>query len=79
MITLQEIKTSRKGIFLKEIWESNQEMKIFTDGSKITNEEEKEIAAYAVYYSTTKKEELRRINGKQDNFRAELTAIMRAI
>jgi ribonuclease HI len=79
MITPQEIETSRKGIFLKEIWESNQEMKIFTDGSKITNKEGKEIAAYAVYNSTTKKEELGRINGKQDKFKAELTAIMRAI
>jgi ribonuclease HI len=54
-------------------------MKIFTDGSKITNEEEKEIAAYAVYNFTTKKEELERINRKQNNFRAELIAIMRAI
>jgi ribonuclease HI len=79
MITPQEIKTSKKGIFPKEIWESNQKMKIFTDGSKITNEEGKEIAAYAMYNSTTKKEELGRINRKQDNFRAELTAIMRAI
>jgi ribonuclease HI len=78
MITSQEIKTSRKGIFPKEIWESNQKMKIFTDGSKITNEEGKEIAAYAMYNSITKKEKLG-INRKQDNFRAELTAIMRAI
>jgi ribonuclease HI len=39
----------------------------------------KEIAAYAVYNPTTKKEELGRINGKQDNFKAKLIAIMRAI
>jgi ribonuclease HI len=79
MITLQEIETFRKEIFPKEIWESNQKMKIFIDGSKITNEKGKEIVVYAIYNSTTKKEELRRINGKQDNFRAKLTAIMRVI
>jgi hypothetical protein len=73
MITYQKIETSRIGIFPKEIWDSNQKMKIFTDESKITNEEGKEIAAYAVYNSTTKKEELGRINGKQDKFKAELT------
>jgi hypothetical protein len=41
MITYQKIKTFSIGIFPKEIWDSNQKMKIFTDESKITNEEGK--------------------------------------
>jgi hypothetical protein len=76
MISTPEKENSNLGNFPKEIWTSNQEMRIYTDGSKITNEVGKEIPAYAVYNPITKIEELGRINGKQDNFKAELMAIM---
>jgi hypothetical protein len=64
MILTPEKENANLGNFPKKIWTSNQEMRIYTDGSKITNEVGKEIAAYAVHNPTTKKEELGRINGK---------------
>jgi ribonuclease HI len=81
MIIEKDYNEERTGYFPHRIWETedNIKMKIFTDGSKITNADGLNIAEYAKYNATTKKEKLGRIKGKQDNFRAELTLIMRAI